>query len=68
MSENLFVVSHQAVTRILYSYLSGKKPEECTDVEVPLHCIIEIILTPYGMKEIRHNFQEEIEKLNNKEN
>jgi broad specificity phosphatase PhoE len=59
----VFIVSHQAVLRVLYAYLSGKKPEECTYIDVPLHTIIEITVTPYGMKETIHSFKKEVDVL-----
>ncbi|CAM9926476.1 unnamed protein product [Ascophyllum nodosum] len=40
----LLVVGHQAILRVLYGYLTGKAPEECPTLHMPLHTVIK--LTP----------------------
>mmetsp|Transcript_45305 Transcript_45305/g.150171 ORF Transcript_45305/g.150171 Transcript_45305/m.150171 type:complete len:280 (+) Transcript_45305:61-900(+) len=40
--EPLVVVSHQAVLRLLYSYLMGKPRHQAPKVEIPLHTVIRI--------------------------
>lgn len=49
----ILIISHQAVTRVLYAYLKGISPQECTNMEIPLHTIIEI--TPNTQTERRYN-------------
>ena len=59
----LLIVSHQAVTRILYSYLSGVQPEKCCNIEIPLHTIIQLKITPYGLEEKRYDFNEKVNQI-----
>jgi len=40
--EPLLLVSHQAVLRLLYSYLMGKPRHQAPKVEIPLHTVIRI--------------------------
>lgn len=57
------IVSHNAITRVLYAYLTGKSPETCMDIPIPLHTVIEIVPTAYGCREIRHNLEPVVQKL-----
>jgi len=50
----LLVVGHQAILRILYGYLTGKRPEECPDLPVPLHTVIQLTPHAYGCEEVWH--------------
>jgi broad specificity phosphatase PhoE len=47
------VVSHNAVVRVLYGYLSGKTREEVPHLEIPLHTVIELTPRAYGCDEVR---------------
>jgi len=40
----VLVVGHQAVLRVMYSYLMGTPREQCPHLHIPLHCLIQ--LTP----------------------
>jgi broad specificity phosphatase PhoE/predicted kinase len=64
----ILIVAHQAVTRVLYAYLTGQKPETCTEIPIPLHTVIEITPTAYGHTEKRYDLnayvEEEYAKLN----
>jgi len=53
----LLIVGHQAVLRIIYGYLTGKRPEECPVLQMPLHTIIELRPLPSGngCEELWHN-------------
>ena len=50
----MLIVGHQAILRILYGYLIGRKPETCTDLPVPLHTIMQLSPMAYGCEEIWH--------------
>lgn len=50
----VLIVSHQAVSRVLYGYLLGKAQEECPYLDVPLHTVIEMRPTAYGYDEQRY--------------
>lgn len=50
----LLVVGHQAILRILYGYLTGKQPEECPDLPIPLHTVIQLTPQAYGCEEVWH--------------
>ncbi|KAL9649757.1 hypothetical protein ABK040_009572 [Willaertia magna] len=58
----LLIIGHQAVNRLLYSYLTGNTPESCTRIPIPLHTIIEIIPNAYGYEEKRYDLNEEVEQ------
>ncbi|MCB9709142.1 MAG: 6-phosphofructo-2-kinase/fructose-2,6-bisphosphatase [Myxococcales bacterium] len=49
----LMIVSHQAVSRVLYGYLLGKAQNACPHLDVPLHTVIELRPTAYGYEELR---------------
>jgi broad specificity phosphatase PhoE/predicted kinase len=49
----VLIVSHQAVSRVLYGYLLGKAQAECPYLDVPLHTVIEMRPTAYGYDEKR---------------
>eukprot|EP01063_Lacrimia_lanifica_P025179 TRINITY_DN32955_c0_g1_i1.p1 TRINITY_DN32955_c0_g1~~TRINITY_DN32955_c0_g1_i1.p1 ORF type:complete len:509 (+),score=158.49 TRINITY_DN32955_c0_g1_i1:81-1529(+) len=43
----LLIISHQAVLRVIYSYLIDSRPEKCTNQSMPLHTVIKVNPT-YG--------------------
>lgn len=47
------IVSHQAVLRVLYGYLSGKERQEVPHLDMPLHTVIELTPRAYGCDEVR---------------
>jgi broad specificity phosphatase PhoE len=51
----LLIVGHQAILRILYGYLTGRRPHECPDLPVPLHTIIQLTPRAYGCDEVWHS-------------
>jgi broad specificity phosphatase PhoE len=67
--DSLLLLTHQAITRVFYAYLLGKKPEDCVDVAIPLHTVIEIQPGPYTMQERRYDLNpqvfEELERIKN---
>lgn len=44
----ILIVAHQAILRVLYGYLTNKRPEECPVISIPLHHVIQ--LTPKAYK------------------
>ena len=58
----LLIIGHQAVNRILYSYLTGQRPENCTRLPIPLNTVIEIIPNAYGFEEHRYDLNAEVQK------
>jgi len=50
----LLIISHNAVLRALYGYLTGRAMEEVPHVPIPLHTLIELIPTAYGCNEERY--------------
>nr|CAG4714819.1 unnamed protein product [Naegleria fowleri] len=58
----LLIIGHQAVNRILYSYLTGNRPETCTRIPIPLHTVIEIIPNAYGYEEHRYDLNDEVQR------
>ena len=59
--DSLLILTHQAITRVFYAYLLGKKPEECCEVAIPLHSVIEIIPGPYTTQERRYDLHPQVE-------
>ncbi|CAM9704661.1 unnamed protein product, partial [Discosporangium mesarthrocarpum] len=55
----LLIVGHQAILRVLYGYLTGKKPEECPTLYMPLHTVIKLTPKAYGCEEEWHRPLEE---------
>lgn len=60
-TQAILIISHQAVTRVLYAYLMGKSPEDCVHLEIPLHTVIEIIPGFYETKETRYDLNSLVE-------
>lgn len=61
-TQPLLIVGHQAILRILYGYLTGRRPQDCADLPVPLHTIIQITPRAYGCEEIWHQPMQEAGK------
>ncbi|QQR92003.1 MAG: 6-phosphofructo-2-kinase/fructose-2,6-bisphosphatase [Myxococcales bacterium] len=57
----LIIISHQAVSRVLYAYLMGKAKEVCPHLSIPLHTLIELRPTAYGYDESRHTLSSDTE-------
>lgn len=53
-SENILIVTHQAVLRCIYAYFMGVDQERSPWMEVPLHCLIK--LTPMAYKTDEQRF------------
>ncbi|XP_060823762.1 6-phosphofructo-2-kinase/fructose-2,6-bisphosphatase-like isoform X2 [Bombus pascuorum] len=49
-SNNILVVSHQAILRCIIGFFTDKKPEEVPYAEVPLHTIIRVSSQGYNYK------------------
>lgn len=52
-SENILIVTHQAVLRCIYAYFMGSDQERSPWMEVPLHCLIRLTPRAYGTQEER---------------
>ena len=52
-SENILIVTHQAVLRCIYAYFMGSSQEQSPWMEVPLHCLIRLTPKAYGTQEER---------------
>lgn len=52
-SENILIVTHQAVLRCIYAYFMGSNQEKSPWMEVPLHCLIKLTPRAYGTEEER---------------
>ncbi|KAK4974854.1 hypothetical protein LTR28_009649 [Elasticomyces elasticus] len=52
-SENILIVTHQAVLRCIYAYFMGMNQEQSPWMEVPLHCLIKLTPRAYGTVEDR---------------
>ena len=57
----VLIVGHQAVNRVMHAYLAGQKPEECTNIPIPLHTVIQIIPNAYGYTEKRFDLNDRVE-------
>eukprot|EP00002_Diphylleia_rotans_P019202 TRINITY_DN3716_c0_g1_i3.p1 TRINITY_DN3716_c0_g1~~TRINITY_DN3716_c0_g1_i3.p1 ORF type:complete len:227 (+),score=31.96 TRINITY_DN3716_c0_g1_i3:326-1006(+) len=44
----VMIISHQAVLRVLFTYLTEKTHQECPYAEIPLHTVIRLTPTAYG--------------------
>ena len=54
-SENILIVTHQAVLRCIYAYFMGSSQEKSPWMEVPLHTLIRLTPRAYGTVEERWN-------------
>lgn len=61
-TDSVLILTHQAITRVFYAYLLGKKPEQCCNIEVPLHTVIEITPGPYTTTEFRYDLNSFVEE------
>lgn len=52
-SENILIVTHQAVLRCIYAYFMGVDQEQSPWMEVPLHCLIKLTPRAYKTEEER---------------
>ncbi|KAL1305189.1 hypothetical protein AAFC00_002110 [Neodothiora populina] len=52
-SENILIVTHQAVLRCIYAYFMGSSQEQSPWMEVPLHTLIKLTPRAYGTVEER---------------
>ena len=50
----LVVIGHLAVARALYAYLMQIPRERCPHLDLPLHTLLELTPTAYGVEERRH--------------
>lgn len=46
---DLIIVTHQAIVRVLFSYFSDLNPSECTTLPVPLHRVYEFVPLAHGV-------------------
>lgn len=53
-SENILIVTHQAVLRCIYAYFMGSTQEKSPWMEVPLHCLIKLTPRAYKTEEERY--------------
>jgi len=55
IQEPVLIISHQAVLRLVYAFLVGIPREQATNIEIPLHSVIEINIDGTGCRaETRH--------------
>ena len=47
-TENLVIIGHQAVLRVLFGYLVGVRVEEIPYLRIPLHVVVRVTPTAYG--------------------
>ena len=52
-SENILIVTHQAVLRCIYAYFMGSSQQKSPWMEVPLHTLIKLTPRAYGTEEER---------------
>lgn len=52
-SENILIVTHQAVLRCIYAYFMGSSQQQSPWMEVPLHTLIKLTPRAYGTVEER---------------
>lgn len=52
-SENILIITHQAVVRCIYAYFQQKSQRESPWMQVPLHTLIKLTPRAYGTEEIR---------------
>eukprot|EP00698_Gefionella_okellyi_P015047 TRINITY_DN4216_c0_g1_i1.p1 TRINITY_DN4216_c0_g1~~TRINITY_DN4216_c0_g1_i1.p1 ORF type:complete len:482 (+),score=81.30 TRINITY_DN4216_c0_g1_i1:80-1525(+) len=63
----VLVIGHQAVNRALLAYFRSLAVDECPILEVPLHCVIELVPKAYGCEE-RHYYldRDDVENIESK--
>lgn len=47
------IVAHNAVIRSIYAYFTGKRQDECPNIDIPLHTVFKLTTTAYGAVETR---------------
>eukprot|EP00932_Pfiesteria_piscicida_P015447 SRR837773.2762.p1 GENE.SRR837773.2762~~SRR837773.2762.p1 ORF type:complete len:139 (-),score=52.14 SRR837773.2762:37-453(-) len=53
--EPILIIGHQAVHRMVYAFLTGKRREDATDIPIPLHTVIKLEFDGTGlMQETRY--------------
>ena len=52
-SENVLIITHQAVVRCIYAYFMNMSQSQSPWMEVPLHTLIKLTPKAYGTKEER---------------
>jgi 6-phosphofructo-2-kinase / fructose-2,6-biphosphatase 2 len=58
-TENLLIIGHQAILRVILGYLMGVELDEIPYLKVPLHVIVRVTPTPYGCEIKEHTSQVE---------
>ncbi|KAI0397211.1 6-phosphofructo-2-kinase [Xylariaceae sp. FL0594] len=53
-SEDILIVTHQAVLRCIYAYFMKKDQSRSPWMNVPLHCLIKLTPRAYGTDEVRY--------------
>ncbi|TGO38514.1 hypothetical protein BGAL_0069g00110 [Botrytis galanthina] len=56
-SEDILIVTHQAVLRCIYAYFMKKPQDESPWMAVPLHTLIKLTPRAYGTEEVRYDAQ-----------
>lgn len=51
-SEDILIISHQAVIRCIYAYFTEKSQDDSPWVPVPLHTLIKLTPRAYGTEEV----------------
>lgn len=49
----VLIVAHNAVIRAIYAYFSGKRQEDCPNLDIPLHTVFKLTTNAYGALETR---------------
>lgn len=47
-TENLVIIGHQAILRVIFGYLMGVRVDEIPYLRIPLHAVVRVTPTPYG--------------------
>lgn len=50
----VLIVAHNAVIRSIYAYFTGKRQDECPNIDIPLHTVFKLTTTAYGAMETRY--------------
>jgi broad specificity phosphatase PhoE/predicted kinase len=50
----VLIVAHNAVIRSIYAYFTGKRQEDCPNLDIPLHTVFKLTTTAYGAMETRY--------------
>ena len=53
-AESIVVVSHQAVLRVVFGYLTAKSQAEIPSISIPLHTLIELTPMPDGTMSVEY--------------